>query len=168
MQPFSDRQIELLQNFADQAVIALKTPGCSRNCNTHRRPHESLQQQTATADVLKVISRSAFDLKTVLDTLVDTAATSAAPTRHDVPAARRKYHGRNVRLSAEAKEFVLSTSVNGRRRHNSAGWRRASTRPYPDDAAGRPEYSDTGKDRRVVGYRTLLGIPLLREGETDR
>jgi len=159
VRPFSDQQIALLQTFADQAVIAIE------NVRLFNETKEALEQQTATAEILRVISSSPTDIQPVLDAVTATAArvcgaTDALIMRVEGQGLRRVAHFGPIPLVLPAVRPLTAGSasgraiVEGRTIHIHDILATDAARDYPDALP-----ADAG-----VQWRTMLAVPLVREG----
>jgi two-component system NtrC family sensor kinase len=160
VRPFTDKQIELATTFADQAVIAIEN---TRLLNELR---ESLQQQTATADVLKVISRSAFDLPIVLRTLIESAARLCEAGKAVIirPKGGALYRAEAYGFSREFIEAVWDQPIEATSGSAAGRALLESQVVHIPDVQADSDYT-FAEAKRLGDFRTILAVPMLREGE---
>ena len=156
--PFDDRQIALIKTFADQAVIAIQ------NARLFNETKEALEQQTATAEILRVISNSPTDIQPVLDAVAESAArlcgaTDAIIRRVDSDGMRMVAHFGPVPVMADV-HVISRGSIGGR------AIVECRTVHVQDivEAYSRGEYPDAPALQQGAGYRSMLAVPLVREG----
>ena len=166
VQAFTPRQIELVQTFADQAVIAIENSRLLEQVQTKTRDlEESLRQQTATADVLKAISRSAFDLETVLNTLIEAAAKLCEADQGTIARQQGNAFAR-VASWGFSKEFTaLVRTVPVEPERGSATGRALLERRtvHIPNVEADPEYTFADA-KRLGGFKSIVAVPMLREG----
>jgi two-component system NtrC family sensor kinase len=164
---FGASEIALAESFRDQALIAIENTRLFNEVQVKTRDlSESLQQQTATADVLKVISRSAFDLQTVLDTLVESAARlceadMAAITRQK---GDQYFRAGSYGFSSEFINYVRDIPVKAERATITGRTLLEGKLVHVPDVHGDPDYTFSEAQKLSGDPRTFLGVPLLREG----
>jgi GAF domain-containing protein len=167
VQPYTERQIELVRTFADQAVIAMENARLLGELQARTRDlEESLEYQTATSDVLNVISRSTADVQPVLDTVAETAVRLCAADSGAI-AIREGEVYRFVSMSTSAAEpeywaIARRQTIVPGRDSMAARVLLEGRVVHIADISADPEYTFPGNV--ASGRRTMLGVPLLREG----
>jgi GAF domain-containing protein len=160
VRPFTEKQIDLITNFAAQAVIAIE------NARLLKELRESLQQQTATSDVLKVISRFTFDLRTVLKTLIESAARLCVADKGNITRAKDGVFYRAAESIGYSREFIdhLKDKPIESDRGSATGRALYEARViHIPDVKADPEYTLV-EAQKLGDYRTVLAVPMLREG----
>ena len=166
--PFTEKQIDLATTFADQAAIAIGNVQLFDAVQAKTRDlEESLQQQTATADVLKVISRAAFDLQVVLDTLVESAARLCEADMSVITRQRGDtfYRAGSWGFAPEFMEYVKDLPIKPERATITGRTLLEGKVTHVHDTYADPDYSFPEAQRLSGDPRTILGVPLLREGK---
>ena len=167
VRPFNESQIDLVETFADQAVIAIENVRLFDEVQARTAElADALQQQTATSEVLKVISRSAFDLHTVLQTLVEAAAQLCQADQGTIA---REQDGVFVRaasygFSAEFVELVKDLPVSPERGSATGRALLEGRTVHIADVRADPDYTFSEAIEKG-GFKTILAVPMLREGK---
>ncbi|RUU42890.1 GAF domain-containing protein [Mesorhizobium sp. M6A.T.Ce.TU.002.03.1.1] len=167
VRPFNEREIELVKTFADQAVIAIQNVRLFDEVQARTADvSEALRQQTATADVLKVISRAAFDLPTVLNALVESAAKLCGASYGGIFLRYGNMLRGRATISERKTDWMMDHPIAIDRRWLSGRVALSGSIEYIPDVEEDADFN-LQEFRAITDTRALMGVPMLREGKVE-